>query len=315
MYLILFSTGRINSKQIPVPVRGWVITPELKSALKLETQTTSNNTIAWYVTRQTSVHPLALLHADHLKVCISNLNVVKVTGQMLTKPLDQEGSTAGNEHIDSSETLPSKTNTPSPTITDSPETDIDSLKSNVIPLNAKWTIWYDNPRLAPPGSDWKENLQKCGSFDTVESFWRIFNNLKPASELTINSNYSVFRYGVEPSWEDPANSEGGKFVHTIIKKDSKLGKCDEGWLFTVLAIIGETMDETGDQVNGAVVSIRKQQDRVGLWLKSNDREVCRQIGERWKKILNLEKTTVRYQTHRDAAASGRSFRNNAQFEV
>jgi hypothetical protein len=27
-----------------------------------------------------------------------------------------------------------------------------------------------------------------------------------------------------------------------------------------------------------------------------------------------EKTPLRYQTHRDAAASGRSFRNNAQFE-
>ena len=195
---------------------------------------------------------------------------------------------------------------------------ITTTKGIKIPLHAKWSIWFDNPRLAPPGSDWKENLQLCGTFQDVESFWRIFNNLKPASELTINSNYSVFRYGVEPSWEDPANVEGGKFVHSIVKKDSKLGKCDEAWLFTVLAIIGETMDETGDQVNGAVVSIRKQQDRIGLWLKSsNDQKVCRHIGERWRKVLQLtdHKTTLRYQTHRDAAASGRSFRNNAQFEV
>jgi translation initiation factor 4E len=194
-------------------------------------------------------------------------------------------------------------------------TSLDVQNNTVIPLNATWTIWYDNPRLAPPGSDWKENLKQCGSFDTVESFWRVFNNLKPASELTINSNYSVFRYGIEPSWEDPANTEGGKFVHTILKKDSKLGRCDESWLFTVLAIIGETMDATGNQINGAVVSIRKQQDRIGLWLKNNDRDACVQIGERWKKVLKLEKATLRYQTHRDAAASGRSFRNEAQFEV
>jgi translation initiation factor 4E len=184
-----------------------------------------------------------------------------------------------------------------------------------IPLHAKWTIWYDNPRLAPAGSDWTENLQKCGSFDTAESFWRVFNNLKPASELTVNSNYSVFRYGVEPSWEDPANTEGGKFVYSLLKKDSKLGKCDEAWLFTVLAMIGETMDASGDQINGAVVSIRKQQDRVALWLKSSDRDTCIEIGERWKKVLNYDKSTLRYQTHRDAAASGRSFRNDAQFEV
>jgi translation initiation factor 4E len=197
-----------------------------------------------------------------------------------------------------------------------PASSADTAASSIepIPLHAKWTIWYDNPRLAPAGSDWTENLKQCGSFDSVESFWRAFNNLKPASELTVNSNYSVFRYGVEPSWEDPANTEGGKFVYTLLKKDSKQGKCDEAWLFTVLAMIGETMDATGDQVNGAVVSIRKQQDRVALWLKSSDRDTCIEIGERWKKVLNHDKT-LRYQTHRDAAASGRSFRNEAQFEV
>jgi len=139
--------------------------------------------------------------------------------------------------------------------------------------------------------------------------------LTPASEISCNSNYSVFRYGVEPSWEDAENSNGGKFVLTIPKKDSKQGKCDEWWLFTVLAIIGETMDKTGDQVNGAVVSIRKNQDRIALWLKSSEQHVCVEIGERWKKALTLEKTMLKYQTHRDAAATGRSFRNEIHFEV
>jgi translation initiation factor 4E len=183
------------------------------------------------------------------------------------------------------------------------------------PLNAKWTLWFDNPRLAPAGSDWKENLKQCGSFASVELFWRVFNNLKPASQLSMNSNYSVFRYGVEPSWEDVANVNGGKFVLTIPKKDSKNGKCDEWWLYTVLAVVGETMDVDGNEVNGAVVSIRKNQDRIALWLKGSERETCVQIAERWKKALNLEKQNVRYQTHKDAAASGRSFRNEIVFEV
>ena len=182
-------------------------------------------------------------------------------------------------------------------------------------LHCKWTIWFDNPRLAAPGSDWKENLHSCGSFNTVEGFWRVYNNLLPASQLTVNSNYSVFRYGVEPSWEDPSNCEGGKFVLSMAKKDPKSGKFDEWWLFTVLALIGETMDATGDQVNGAVVSIRKSQDRIALWLKSSEKALCVSIGERWKKALNLEKMTIRYQTHKDAAASGSSFRNEVHFRV
>ena len=188
-------------------------------------------------------------------------------------------------------------------------------KPSDIPLHAKWTLWYDNPRLAPAGADWKESLKPCGSFDSVGCFWSIFNNLKPATQISVSSNYSVFRYGVEPSWEEAANVNGGKFVLTIPKKESKAGKVNEWWLFTVLALIGETMDATGDQVNGAVVSIRKSQDRIALWLKSSDRQVCVKIGLRWKLVLNLDKITVRYQTHKDAAASGRSFRNDVQFVV
>ncbi|EEC50633.1 predicted protein, partial [Phaeodactylum tricornutum CCAP 1055/1] len=181
-------------------------------------------------------------------------------------------------------------------------------------LNAKWTIWYDNPRLAPEGADWKENLKMCGHFDSVESFWRVYNNLKPASQIGLNSNYSVFRYGVEPSWEDACNREGGKFVFSIPKKDGK-SRIDDFWLHTVLSTIGETMDATGDQVNGVVVSIRKHQDRVALWLKSSDKAICGQIGVRWKKILNLDSQFLQYQTHKDAAESGRSFRNETYFEV
>jgi translation initiation factor 4E len=185
--------------------------------------------------------------------------------------------------------------------------------SNV--LNAEWTFWFDNPRLSPSG-DWKDSLKKIGSFSTVSLFWSIFNNLKPTDALSSNSNYSVFRTGVEPSWEDPANCDGGKFVLELSRNDAKTGKLDECWLYTILAIIGETMDETGDQVNGAVVSLRKNGWRIALWIKTIDRDACTMIGERWKKVLHLdEKVTIRYQTHRDAAASGRSFRNEVQFKV
>lgn len=184
-----------------------------------------------------------------------------------------------------------------------------------MPLHSKWTLWFDNSRMAPDGSDWKDCLVQCGSFDTIDSFWRIFNSLKPASKVHVNSNYSIFRYGIEPSWEDPENVNGGKFVLTLNKKDSKNGKCDEWWLYTVLACIGETMDINGNQVCGAVVSLRKSQDRVALWLKSNEKDICVKIGERWKKALNLHKVALRFQMHKDAAASGRSFRNESYFEV
>jgi translation initiation factor 4E len=102
---------------------------------------------------------------------------------------------------------------------------------------------------------------------------------------------------------------------TIPKKDSKTGRCDEWWLHTVLAIIGETLDEDGNEVCGAVVSIRKNQDRIALWLKSNDKGRCSKIGARWKKCLEMNRTIMSFQEHKAAAASGRSFRNESTFEV
>lgn len=182
-------------------------------------------------------------------------------------------------------------------------------------LNARWTLWFDNPRFAPPGSLWKDNLKKCGSFDNAEAFWRIYNNVKPPSQLSLNSNYHIFREGILPTWEDPINMAGGKFVYTIQKKVSKSGVGDESWMFTVLAVIGETLDLDGDQVVGAVVSIRKSQDRIALWIKCKDKHICRNIGMRWKQALSIHKVNLKFQVHADAAETGRSFRNEIQFSV
>lgn len=169
------------------------------------------------------------------------------------------------------------------------------------PLHGRWTLWFDNPRFAPPGSLWKDNLKKCGSFDSLETFWRVYNNVKPPSQLSLNSNYHIFREGILPTWEDPVNTEGGKFVYTIQKKISKTGVCDESWMFTLLAVIGETLDLDGDQVVGAVVSIRKAQDRIALWIKSSDKHICRNIGLRWKNALDIHKVNLKYQIHSDGA--------------
>jgi translation initiation factor 4E len=167
-------------------------------------------------------------------------------------------------------------------------------------FHRKWVLWYDNPRDMTEGQTWKENLKYCGTFSNAQEFWQIFNNVLPASKLTIGSNYHVFMEGVEPMWEDPQNIDGGKFVLTMHKKDSMAGKCDEWWLFTILAVIGETMDMSGDEICGAVVSIRKSQDRIALWLKSCDREACTQVGLRWKKALEVSsKTSLKYQSHKD----------------
>merc|ERR1719178_410462 len=93
------------------------------------------------------------------------------------------------------------------------------------PLNASWTLYYDNPRETPTG-DWIDNLKVCGSFESVEGFWAVFNNVQPAGKAPVNGNYHLFKTGVKPMWEDEANKKGGKWILTCPKKDSREGKVD-----------------------------------------------------------------------------------------
>jgi len=73
------------------------------------------------------------------------------------------------------------------------------------------------------------------------------------------------------------------------------------WLWTVLAVIGETFDSP-DDVCGLVVSVRKAGDRVQIWTKdANNEQACRDIGRSLKGNLDLpENVIIGYQSHADS---------------
>jgi translation initiation factor 4E len=54
------------------------------------------------------------------------------------------------------------------------------------------------------------NMQ-VATFDMVEDFWGIFNNIRPPSRLNAGTNYHLFKVGIEPMWEHDANKAGGKW--------------------------------------------------------------------------------------------------------
>ena len=132
------------------------------------------------------------------------------------------------------------------------------------PFQTSWTYMVDSGKC-PPGADWLSIVKKISLLSTVESFWSVFNNVVPPSSLPLNSTYHIFRDGIKPMWEDPANAKGGKWVMSMPRGrggESNIKRVDEWWLYTVLAAVGETMGEEEGQVCGAVVSIRKVRVRV-----------------------------------------------------
>jgi len=168
------------------------------------------------------------------------------------------------------------------------------------PLQNSWTIWYDNPQKRTNQASWGDHLKKITTFSTVEDFWRVFNNLKPASSLAQGSNYHIFKENIEPKWEDSANTKGGKWTVSIPPKN-RVTTLDQMWLWTVLACIGETF-LSPDDVTGMVVSVRKAGDRVQIWTKdATNEQACRDIGRSLKDALELpESTIVGYQSHADS---------------
>lgn len=65
--------------------------------------------------------------------------------------------------------------------------------------------------------------------------------------------------------KDPENERGGRWVYHVPRE--RRGDLDDLWLFTVLALIGESIDEC-EEINGAVVSTKNKADRIGNFFLS-----------------------------------------------
>ncbi|KXN84467.1 Eukaryotic translation initiation factor 4E type 2 [Leucoagaricus sp. SymC.cos] len=182
-----------------------------------------------------------------------------------------------------------------------PKTPGVQIKAPDHPLQFPWTIYHDTkakfpyaPASAAPNSttsetlapystqppdthDYEAGLTVIGEFKTVQDFCRYFNWLKPPSKLEKNSNYHLFKSGIKPMWEDPANANGGKWVLTMKNNPELLDRC---WSWLAMALVGQELED-GDEICGAVVSLRTKVDRIQLWTRSKDDvEKLNTIGKR-----------------------------------
>lgn len=132
--------------------------------------------------------------------------------------------------------------------------------------------------------DYEAGLNVIGEFDTVQSFCRYFNWLKPPSKLERNSNYHLFKSGIKPMWEDEANANGGKWVLTMKSNPELLDRC---WTWLTMALVGEEIEED-DEICGAVVSLRSKVDRIQLWIRAKDDvEKVNSIGKKLVSTLGV----------------------------
>jgi len=203
------------------------------------------------------------------------------------------------------------------------------------PLMHKWTLWFTKPPSAKE-KDWNDLLKEIITFNSVEEFWGVYNNVTQVSELALKSDYHLFKEGVRPEWEDKQNKHGGKWSYQF--KEKRNVPIDDLWLHVMLAAIGETLENEGDgEVMGVVVNVRKGFFRIGVWTRTigkavpnggeedvaggkgrspeKGKEILMNIGKKFKEVLKLPATeAVDFSGHTDSAHSG-STRAKAKFAV
>ncbi|KAJ4849963.1 Eukaryotic translation initiation factor 4E-1 [Turnera subulata] len=171
------------------------------------------------------------------------------------------------------------------------------------PLEHQWTFWFDNPSAKSKQTAWGSSMRSIYTFSTVQQFWSLYNNIHHPSKLAPAADFHCFKYKIEPKWEDPVCANGGKWTMTFQK-----GKSDTCWLYTLLAMIGEQFDH-GDEICGAVVSVRRGQEKIALWTKNASNEAAQlSIGKQWKEFLDYN-DTIGFIFHEDAKKLDRNAKN------
>ncbi|KAL1970792.1 hypothetical protein VTN77DRAFT_2626 [Rasamsonia byssochlamydoides] len=196
-------------------------------------------------------------------------------------PSEQESSTADN--VKSKASSSSLNNAaPAP-----------ALKEH--PLKSTWVVWYRPP--TPKYSDYEKSTVPLASISSVESFWTIYSHLKRPSLLPTVSDYHIFKKGIRPVWEDEANKKGGKWIVRL-----KKGVADRYWEDLLLAMVGDQFAEAGDEVCGAVLSVRSGEDVLSVWTRIDGGRNIK-IRETIKRLLAFPAdTNIVWKSHDDSIA-------------
>jgi translation initiation factor 4E len=128
------------------------------------------------------------------------------------------------------------------------------------PIKNTWVVWYRPP--TSKYSDYEKSTIALASFGSVETFWNVYTHLKRPSGLPSVSDYHIFKKGIRPVWEDEGNKRGGKWIVRL-----KKGVADRYWEDLLLAIVGDQFAEAGEEVCGAVLSVRSGEDVLSIWTR------------------------------------------------
>ena len=169
------------------------------------------------------------------------------------------------------------------------------------PLAHRWTLWY----YRNLSKNWKENQRVVATVGTVEDFWAVLHHVEEASRLGQGCDYSLFKEGIFPDWEDPRNARGGRWM-VPLDKSRRAELLDSYWLEVAMFLVGEGAGRHAAHLTGAVVNIRGKADKLGVWLGDDGAEdAVLAVGRMVKEVLAMDgDTTIQFHVHREESNRG-----------
>ncbi len=137
------------------------------------------------------------------------------------------------------------------------------------PLRYVWVFWHYR-RSKGTTKNWMDCQHATAEMDSLEAFWRFYQGLQAPSVAKINQDYSLFKRGIAPMWEDPANLKGGQWIFVIQKSAERYRQqVDQVWHEIVLALVGAIFSPPiMELICGVVFSMRISCfTKISVWVR------------------------------------------------
>jgi len=160
---------------------------------------------------------------------------------------------------------------------------------NKTKLENKFSFWYRiddiiQYQLQKQALDKKEyevQVKKIAEFDSVEDFWGIFQHLRKPDSCRAGIEYFMFKEPIKPMWEDENNKNGGRISIKLRKDYTTII-----WEEMIFALIGGILPkQMKEEINGIVVTSRKEYNTLQIWFKTYEKQIITDLGQCIRDIL------------------------------
>ena len=128
---------------------------------------------------------------------------------------------------------------------------------------------------------YESQVKKIAEFDTIEEFWGIFQHLRKPDSCRPGIEYFMFKEPIKPMWEDENNKNGGRFSIKL-----KHGYTTIIWEEMIFALIGGILPkEMKDEINGIVVTSRKEFNTLQIWFKTYEEKIIKDLEQCIRDLL------------------------------